>query len=169
MIYDWRTGRYCVFKNFVHLVFVTKYRKNVFTPPMLDTMKVAAKESCLNMGGELIEFGGEDDHIHLMVVVPPTPALCFFAGRIKGATSFAVRKAFKKELAAKLWGNHLWSPSYCAVSCGGATLDTVKHYIQNQRKPASIKGVRQSLQETGRSGERSRVRTGKVRARLTPS
>jgi putative transposase len=38
------------------------------------------------------------------------------------------------EVHKKLWGNHFWSPSYCAVSCGGAALETVKAYIQDQRK-----------------------------------
>ena len=67
--YQWRTGRYCVFKNFVHLVFTTKYRKGVFTKEMLEIMEVAVKDSCKKMGGELLEFGGEGDHVHLYSLV----------------------------------------------------------------------------------------------------
>ncbi|WP_171296459.1 transposase, partial [Acinetobacter indicus] len=44
----------------------------------------------------------------------------------------------------KLWGNHFWSPSYCAVSCGGASLDVVKKYIEEQRTPTSEKNAKKS-------------------------
>lgn len=163
MNYKWRTGRYCVFKNFVHLVFVPKYRKNVFSDQMLDELNKSIAVSCTKMGGELLEFGGENDHIHMMVSVPPTMALCHFVGRLKGYSSFSLRKKFRNVIREKLWGSHLWSPSYCAVSCGGATLEVVKAYIENQRKPSSAKQVRQSLQEKGRIGERSRVKNRKNR------
>jgi putative transposase len=69
-----------VFRNFVHLVFVTKYRRAIFTPPMLVEIEKGIREACTNLKGELLEFGGEDDHIHLMVSVPPTTALCHFIG-----------------------------------------------------------------------------------------
>jgi hypothetical protein len=47
----------------------------------------------------------------------------------------------------KLWGEHFWSPSYCSVTCGGAPLEIIKKYIENQRKPSSEKGVAQSIRE----------------------
>ncbi len=72
MNYAWRTGRYCVFKNFLHLVFVPKYRKRVFSSEMLVGLKGALGKCCEGMGGELLEFGGGDDHVHMMVCVPPT-------------------------------------------------------------------------------------------------
>jgi REP element-mobilizing transposase RayT len=37
--FAWRTGRSCVFKNFIHLVFVTKYRRGVFNQQMLERLK----------------------------------------------------------------------------------------------------------------------------------
>jgi len=161
MEYKWRTGRYCVFKNFVHLVFVTKYRKGVFTNAMLLNLEKNFKETCESLGGELLQFGGEADHVHLMVSVPPKVALCNFVGRLKGASSYTIRKKYKAILLQKLWGNHLWSPSYCVVSCGGAPLDIVREYIKKQSIPPAEKSVRQSLQEKNRRGEQSRVRIGK--------
>ena len=70
-MYESRTGRYCVYKNNVHLVFVTKYRRNVFTQELLLRVKELFIETCKQMDVELIEFGGEDDHIHILVNVPP--------------------------------------------------------------------------------------------------
>jgi len=73
--FAWRTGRSCVFKNFIHLVFVTKYRRDVFTKEMFVDMKAIFNETCKQMHGELIEFGGEDDHVHLLISYPPKTTL----------------------------------------------------------------------------------------------
>ena len=64
---DIRTGRHCTFNLHVHLVFVTKYRRNVFTKEILDDLGVIFSKVCVDFEAELIEFDGEDDHVHLLV------------------------------------------------------------------------------------------------------
>ena len=64
---EMRHGRHCVFKNYFHLVFVTQYRKDVRSNPMLKRMEDLMKETCDQRECKLIEFNGEDDHVHLMV------------------------------------------------------------------------------------------------------
>ena len=54
-MYEWRTGRSCVFKNTVHLVFVTKYRRGVFSTEMLARTKEVMQETCLQMDCELYQ------------------------------------------------------------------------------------------------------------------
>ena len=120
--FNWRTGRSCVFKNFAHLVFVTKYRRNVFTTPMLDRLQEMMTETCDLLEAELLEFNGEDDHIHLLVSCPPKLAMANLVGKLKGRSSYLLRREYWAEIKDKLWGNHFWSPSYCVVSCGGASL-----------------------------------------------
>lgn len=132
---DWRTGRYCVFKNIVHLVFITKYRRNVFTQVMLERLKELFTETCLQMDCELHEFHGEGDHIHLLVSVHPKLAVSNLVGKLKGKSAYFLRREFWPELQVKLWGKHLWSPSYCVVSCGGASIEVVRQYIQSQLMP----------------------------------
>ena len=141
--FEWRTGRSCVFKIFLHLIFVTKYRRAVLTAEMIDTLKNVYEETCLQMEGELIEFGAEGDHVHLMVSYPPKIALSTFVGKLKGKSSYILRKRYAAQLKKKLWGSHLWSPSYCAVSCGGAPLDVVRQYVADQRKPPTDKAIGQ--------------------------
>ena len=148
--FHWRTGRNCVFKHFVHLVFVTKYRRGVFTEQMLNNLKEIFNETCIQMGAELLEFGGEDDHVHLMVCCPPRLAVANLAGKLKGKSSYLLRKTFWSELKDKLWGDHLWSPSYCVVSCGGAPLEIVKQYIENQRRPSDAKALKLSKAFSGK-------------------
>jgi putative transposase len=144
MIYQWRTGRSCVFKNTVHLVFVTKYRRNVITYEMLQRMQSIMKETALQMQCEVLEFNGEDDHVHMIVSIHPKHAISNVVSKLKGKSSYIIRKEFWTHVKTKLWGKRFWSPSYCVVSVGGATLDVVKKYIENQRQPASDKQINQS-------------------------
>ena len=145
--YKWRTGRHCIFKHNYHLVFVTKYRRNVFTKEILIRLATLFKESSSGMGGELLEFNGEDNHVHLLVSIPPKISVSNFISRLKGKSSYSLRKEFADTLKQKLWGNHLWSPSYCSVTCGGAPLDVIKNYIHHQQQPPSDKGVLISKRE----------------------
>jgi putative transposase len=142
--YDWRTGRSCVFKVQYHLVFVPKYRRDVFTDEMLVRLDEVYRETCLQMEGELLEFNGESDHVHLLVVCPPKQSISNFVGKLKGKSAYVLRKEFAVEVKKKLWGEMFWSPSYCVVSCGGAPLEVIKAYIQDQRRPPSIKGATHS-------------------------
>ena len=76
-MYEWRTGRSCLFKNNVHLVFVTKYRRSVFTKEIIE-------ETCKQMDCELLEFGGEHDHVHFMVSIHPKVAVSNLVRKLKG-------------------------------------------------------------------------------------
>ncbi len=143
-MYEWRTGRSCLFKNDAHLVFVTKYRRGVFTKEMLDRTKEIMEETCKQMDCELLEFGGEHDHVHLMVSIHPKVAVSNLVGKLKGKSSYILRREYWNRIKTMLWGNHFWSPSYCVVSCGGASLDVIKQYIENQNTPPSERAVKTS-------------------------
>ena len=101
------------------MVFVAKYRKKIFNKPILNRIKEIFKQTCQQMDVALIEFGGEYDHIHLLVNVPPKLAIANLVGKLKRKSSYFLRREFLDILKNKLWGKHLWSPSYCVVSCGG--------------------------------------------------
>jgi putative transposase len=91
-MYEWRTGSLCFYKNNVHLVFVTKYRQNALTLEMLDKLSIIFKETCEQLDCELLEFGGEDDHVHLMVSAHPKIAISNLIGKLKGKSSYMLRK-----------------------------------------------------------------------------
>ncbi len=67
-----------------------------------------------------------------------------------------IRKDFWNHIKTKLWGGHLWSLSYCVVSCGGAPLDIVKQYISDQRRPGKPKNINQSKIFTGRKRDKDK-------------
>jgi putative transposase len=131
-----RTGRHCVFRIHVHLVFVAKYRRGVFTKRVLNDLQQIFASVCADFGAELTEFDGEDDHVHLLVVYPPKVAVSSLVNSLKGVSSRLIRKKDYPELQKKLFGNALWSPSYFAGSCGGAPISVLRQYIENQRSPS---------------------------------
>ncbi len=130
---DIRTGRHCVFNLHVHLVFVTKYRRGVFTKTILADMRQVMASVCRDFEAELVEFDGEDDHVHLLVNYPPKVAISTLVNSLKGVSSRLIRQKNDPEIRQKLWGGHLWSPSYFAGSCGGAPLSMIQQYIESQR------------------------------------
>ncbi len=119
----------------VHLVFVTKYRREVFTKEILNALHVIFAQTCLDFEAELVEFGGEDDHVHLLVNYPPKVAVSNLVNSLKGVSSRLVRKKNYPSIQKKLWGNMLWSPSYFAGSCGGAPIAVIRQYIEQQQTP----------------------------------
>ena len=129
-----RTGRHCVFNIHIHLVFVTKYRRKVFTSNILDEMKNVFGKVCEDFEAELIEFNGEDDHVHLLVNYPPKISVSKIVNSLKGVSSRLLRKQFP-ELEKRYWKGVLWSPSYFAASCGGAPLSIIAQYIEKQKTP----------------------------------
>jgi len=145
--YQWRTGRSQIYKHYYHLVFVTKYRRHVFTKEILERTEIIFKETCEQLDCELIEFNGEDDHVHILINIPPKHSVAIVVSKLKGKSSYFIRKEFWEQVKKKLWGDHFWSPSYCSVTCVGAPLEVIKKYIDDQRKPSSKKGVAQSIRE----------------------
>jgi len=130
---DIRHGRHCVFLIHVHLVFVTKYRRDVFTKEILDDLKIIFTDVCKDFEAELIEFDGEDDHVHLLVNYPPKISVAALVNSCKGVSSQLIRKKNYPSIQKKLWGGALWSPSYFAGSCGGAPIAVIRQYIEQQQ------------------------------------
>lgn len=134
-INDIRTGRHCVFSMHVHLVFVTKYRSRVFDNAAIDRLRELFSKICADFEAELKEMDGEVDHVHLLVNYPPKVAVSALVNSLKGASSRVLRKE-RPDIAAKFYyKGMLWSPSYFASSCGGAPIEIIRQYIEQQQTP----------------------------------
>ena len=129
---DIRRGRRVFYSLQVHLVFVTKFRRDVLTDAMLQRCEESMGNVCVDFDTELLTFNGEDDHVHLLVSYPPKVALSRLVNSLKGVSSRRLRADFP-ALQHRVHQGRLWSPSYFAASTGGATLDTLKQYLDSQR------------------------------------
>jgi putative transposase len=89
---DIRHGRHCTFLMHVHLVFVTKFRREVFTREILDDLRCTFASVCADFEAELVEFDGEDGHAHLLVNYPPKVSVSALVNSLKGVSSRVIRK-----------------------------------------------------------------------------
>lgn len=119
----------------VHLVFVTKYRRKVFTQQVMRELKLIFASVCRDFDTTLVEFDGEKDHVHLLVNYPPKVAVSKLVNSLKGVSSRLLRNKGYSSIQQALWGKSLWSPSYFAGSCRGAPISIIRQYIENQQSP----------------------------------
>lgn len=124
-----------MFNLHVHLVFVTKYRRDVFNDAMLTRCEEIMRDVAGGLGADLREFNGEEDHVHLLVHYPPKLAISTLVNSLKGVSAHYIRKEFTGRINRAIMHGHLWSPSYFAASCGGAPLAVIKEYIEDQKRP----------------------------------
>ena len=117
-----------------HLVLTTKYRRKVLTGEMINRLKDVANDLCVKWDCKVIEFNGEDNHIHLLFQYYPQLELPKFIGNIKSVTSRKLRQEFSSEINYKK--KVFWNESYFIASCGGVTISTLKKYIDNQNSPS---------------------------------
>lgn len=127
------TLNHSVYSLQYHLVFVTKYRRQCISPLMLDRLREIFQATVEKWQGELIEFNGESDHVHLLLSLNPKLRLSDFVNNLKTVSSRLIRKEFSEELAEYYWKPVFWSGSYCILTCGGAPLTVIKQYIENQK------------------------------------
>ncbi|MBA3789605.1 IS200/IS605 family transposase [Patescibacteria group bacterium] len=131
-----RRGSHSVFSIHLHLVFVTKYRRKVFTAAMLERMTDILAGVCRKAKSVLIEFNGEADHVHLLIDLHPDNNISALIGSLKSASSRILRQEFAAHLEQHYWSKPvLWSGAYYVASCGGAPIEKIKEYIQSQEVP----------------------------------
>ncbi len=75
---------------------------------------------------------GTKDHIHLLVEMPPKLVLSDLVNILKTITSREIRKEFRAFLKPYYWRPFFWKRGYGFVAAGGASLEILKEYIENQ-------------------------------------
>jgi len=126
--------RHSVSKLLVHLVFTINFRRKLLNAIMIEQLRKAFISSCNKLECELVEMDGEADHVHLLISYPPKLAVSVMVNNLKAVSSRAVR--IQNPALTKQSNNGvLWSRSYFACTAGGATIDALKVYIQNQSTP----------------------------------
>lgn len=128
-------GSHSIFDLKVHLVFVVKYRKKLITPAIKKSLISSFLRTSKTLGCKLLECNGEKDHMHLLVSYPASLSVSVLANRFKGASSKYARGF--PSIHRHLWMKSFWSTGFFAVSCGGASLDVIKAYIDGQDQNSS--------------------------------
>lgn len=115
-----------------HFVWSTKYRYKALVFPVDETLKETIALLCGQHGYELLAVEIMPDHVHIFLSAPPRVAPAVIAKILKGSTA---RTLFTRhpELKQRLWGGHLWNPSYYVGTAGNVSGDTIRRYIESQK------------------------------------
>ena len=130
---DLSYGRGYVYSLQYHIVWCTKYRRNV----LKDGADSDCKELLYSLAEEyrfkIAAMEVMPDHIHLLV--DATPQFCI-PDMIKIMKGGIARKLFllHPEMKKQLWGGHLWNPSYCVVTVSDRSREMVEEYIESQKE-----------------------------------
>lgn len=118
-----------------HLVLTTKYRKKVLTAEMIQRLTDLVVSLSEKWDCKVVEFNGEEDHVHLLFQYYPQMELPKFISNLKSVTSRKLRAEFKNEINQVYWKKVFWNESYFIASCGGVTVSVLKKYIEHQDSP----------------------------------
>ena len=126
--------RHSVTKLVVHLVFTTTYRRKLFDGYMIQQLRESFESACEKLECQLLEMDGEKDHVHLLIAYPPKLAISVMVNNLKSTSSRRLRM-LNTHLTAQSKSGLMWSRSYFACSAGGATIETLKDYVNSQNTP----------------------------------
>jgi putative transposase len=125
------TNNHSVFRLNYHLVLVVKYTRKVIDDKISNRLKEIFECIAPKYNVILEEWNHDKDHIHLLFRANPNTEISKFLNAYKSASSRLVKKDFPL-IRNQLWKEYFWSRSYCLITTGGAPIDIVRKYIENQ-------------------------------------
>ena len=114
-----------------HVVWCPKYRRSVLVGDVDVRLKEIIQDVCTEFRSEMIEMEVMPDHVHLLVEVDPQFGIHRLVKYIKGRSSRLLRYEFP-HLKSRL--PTLWTNSYFVSTVGGAPLEVIRQYIEQQKQ-----------------------------------
>ena len=118
----------------VHIVLVTKYRKQLLIGSIADDVKQKIFDIANTRGYEIIAIETDKDRIHFILSYDTTDRVCNIVKITKQATTYHLWQKYSSILSKQYWREKtFWSDSYFDCSVGGVSSATIKKYIESQR------------------------------------
>ena len=124
-------NNHSVFLMYYHLVLVIKYRRNVIDEVISNRLKEIFEYVAPNYNITLQEWNQDRDHVHILFKAHPNSELSKFINAYKSASSRLIKKDYQ-YVRESLWKESFWSRSFCLLTTGGAPIEVIKRYIENQ-------------------------------------
>jgi putative transposase len=116
-----------------HVVFCPKYRHRIFKGEIAEYARQQIYGLCKQKELlEVLELSTQEDHIHLVLSMPPKYAVSEIIGYVKGKLALRLFQRYER-VGKRYWGRHLWSRGYC-VSTVGLTEELIRRYVRDQEK-----------------------------------
>lgn len=127
------SGRGYVYSIQYHIVWCVKYRHKVLEGRVEQRLIELLKQIAEDNGFDILEINTDKDHIHLLINCSPQHYIPNMIKAMKGVSARLLMKEFGDALKRKLWGGHLWNPSYFVATVSENTEEQIRKYIQNQK------------------------------------
>lgn len=126
-----RSNNHSVFAIHFHLVLVVKHRKRVVTDAISDRLKDIFSYIEEDYNITLEEWNHDIDHVHILFRSHPNTNISKFINAYKSASSRLIKKEYP-SIRNKLYKEAFWSQSFCLISMGEPSIETIKKYIESQ-------------------------------------
>jgi len=127
-------GRGYVYSIQYHIVWCVKYRHKVLVLTIENSLKEILYKIAEDNGFKIILMNGDLDHIHLLVECSPQHYIPDMIKALKGVSARLLMKEYGVTLKKKLYGGHLWNPSYFVTTVSESTEDQIRNYINSQKE-----------------------------------
>ena len=128
---EYRRGAHTVFAIHLHLVWTTKYRKQVLTGEVPLRVRDLVRDICGNNDVKIMKGHVSKDHVHLLVSIPPQVPISKLMQSLKGKMAHKIMMEFP-HMKKHYWGQHMWARGYFCCSTGNVTDEMIAEYIANQ-------------------------------------
>ena len=120
----------CCYSIKFHLVLVTKYRRKVINSQIKAKLQEIFTDLLVKWECELLEFNGEEDHVHLLIDCNPKICISTFVNNLKTVSSRLIRKEFKDYLSKFYWKPVFWTGAYFILVVAVLLLTRLKSMLK---------------------------------------
>jgi len=132
-----RLSSHTAYRTQYHVVWITKYRRRILNPGVAGYLEKLFPHILRSMSGvEIEELNVQEEHVHMLIIIPPKYAVSEVIGELKGRTASYMRKKFEWLKKVYWKENIVWSPGYF-VSTVGVNEHAIKKYIRYQESQDS--------------------------------
>jgi putative transposase len=132
MSFSYESLSHSKFECKYHVVFVPKYRKKILYGKISAFLKKTFHELARQRGCEIIGGNIVQDHVHMLISIPPKYAVSEIVGYLKGKSAIAIARQFSGR-KRNFNGEGFWARGYC-VSTVGYELDKIRAYVRDQEQ-----------------------------------
>ncbi len=116
-----------------HIVWVPKYRLRILTGQVAEEVSHGIRAFSDHLKCEVVELNVQNDHVHVLVMIPPKLAVSKYVGTVKGRTAIRVFNRFRHLKHKPYWGNHFWTKGFCADTVG-LDSEKIRKYVKYQEQ-----------------------------------
>jgi len=127
---EYKSNHNIVYSCKYHIIWCPKYRRKVLVGEVEKRLKEIIDDVAIELNVEIIEMEADKDHIHILAEIDPQLGVMNFVKKCKGRSSRILRDEFA-HLKTKL--PTLWTNSTFISTVGGAPLDIIRQYVENQQ------------------------------------